>query len=354
MAIWTDETADNAATYATIQEAIDAAIANSGGIIYIGPGTYTLSAGLSIVGSNITIYGSGDSTIITLANGVDDSVITYGDGVTAGLSGFKLYNVKIDGNASNQAGTSHGVRLRCDNGTGQEAVLYGVTITDTLNSGVSVDTCTYTRITDCTISSAGNHGIYLESVSRCNLTGNTIYDCTQSGVQIYGSSDNGITNNTIFNCNHGLDFQNTAQINTATGNVIRNSQTYGIYINGGDSNTIVGNDIKLSNQGGIKIRQATHNVVNGNTLYRNTEAANDTYDEILLEQVGVTYCTYNKIVGNNILASGANKARYGIYDSGNANNDFNVFIGNTSVAAVTAQYSIYSGLNNEYGHNIGT
>jgi hypothetical protein len=96
----------------SVQAAIDAANAAGGGAVYFPPGTY-LCTRLTVY-SKVELIGAGkDSTTIKLKNGTNNNLIyglnsdaLWGTDTKAGIDGFTLQNLTLDGNrANNTAGS---------------------------------------------------------------------------------------------------------------------------------------------------------------------------------------------------------------------------------------------------------
>ena len=105
-----DPTGVNDSTTA-INNAIAAAAAASGAIVYFPPGTYKTSASLVITGDEITLMGTGWNSIIQPASGAQFDVISTPIPGTAGSSGFVrnyigVRDLMID--CSNMTGTTAG------------------------------------------------------------------------------------------------------------------------------------------------------------------------------------------------------------------------------------------------------
>lgn len=84
----------------TINQAVQAAQSEGGGLIEIGPGELALSAPIAITGSNVAIQGAGIATQLFVVNNanIQAAVTLTGTGVT----GCQVRNLMINGNQSNQ------------------------------------------------------------------------------------------------------------------------------------------------------------------------------------------------------------------------------------------------------------
>jgi parallel beta-helix repeat protein len=98
---------------AAIQSAIDAAYTAGGGIIYLPAGTY-LTSTLTLK-HRTKLNGDGPkATRLKLKNGANADVIknyVSSNGVEGNAEFVAVRNLSIDGNKSNQTGTSHGIRF---------------------------------------------------------------------------------------------------------------------------------------------------------------------------------------------------------------------------------------------------
>lgn len=106
---------------ATIQAAIDAANAAGGGAVRLRAGRYIVN-GL-LIRTGVRLSGAGEAvTTIQLANGANTDLITVpnfatltGTNGSGGESGWAIADVTLDGNGSNQAGTSWTLRVYASN-----------------------------------------------------------------------------------------------------------------------------------------------------------------------------------------------------------------------------------------------
>ena len=87
-----------------IQEAIDLLARAGGGTVYIRAAQYTLSQGLHIGSSNITVKGD-QGTLIALDDHVNQPVILVGSEAetpTVGIENIRIENLELDGNTDSQ------------------------------------------------------------------------------------------------------------------------------------------------------------------------------------------------------------------------------------------------------------
>lgn len=266
--------ADGTGNFTDLQDGIDALPAG-GGAVYMKEGAYNINAQIVINKSNVSIFGSGRSTILRGANGI---VLFYTDTKNY-LSIRDLYFTNIGGQAPDE-----GIRLEnsigsfiescwIDNMTGLGIGLVGTT------TGTTIRNC-HIQVTGAAIGLKGNDGViescYLDGgqygifadwgADRYRFIGNIIINSTIRGVWGAGFNDCSFTANYIGeSTNDGVLLQNSNR-NTFTGNNIVNNGGDGIEIVAGcDRNLIVANTIY--NNAGLAINDngtntlADHNIV---------------------------------------------------------------------------------------------
>lgn len=252
--------------YTTIQDAIDDLPAG-GGTVIIPEGTYTISSGISRDISNVTIKGSGRSTIINTTSAI--TVLTAGDFWT-------IEDLYIKGN---NTGTQDGIRVDGKSGvTIQGCIIedmgrygiYGVgsastTINKIINNQI-ID-CDYNVIVSNpstrwlirgNISRDSNYdGIYYRGHNAV-ISDNHCFDNGRQGIALegrvtattYSCDYNIITNNICDNNAHsGLHIENDCNYNTIIGNISINNTLYGMNVatstceyNNIINNTLLNND----------------------------------------------------------------------------------------------------------------
>ncbi|GAF76759.1 unnamed protein product, partial [marine sediment metagenome] len=97
-----------------IQSVLDR-LGNTGGKVVLRPGTYFLSTSILIRHSNVVLEGSGKSTVLFLADGVNTDILVV-DAIGAGknLSGITIRNLRLDGNRDHNPIAGHGITLNGD------------------------------------------------------------------------------------------------------------------------------------------------------------------------------------------------------------------------------------------------
>jgi parallel beta-helix repeat protein len=338
------------------QNEINAAInslPDNGGSVYLAEGTYILSDNIVISKSNVAIVGAGASTVLKIKDNKNaDMSVIY----AWGKVNLLIQNLHINGNRANQTtGYMNGIYF--DSVENSKIVdcwvenlrsHYGILLVHSSNNKVTGNTCTgigysdiylgwsnYNTVTGNTCMGNSNNGIELYSSSNNTVTGNTCQNNWVGIYLLYYSDNNTVTGNTCTGGAYGI-FISLSNNNTVTGNTYqRNSD--GILLSGSSNNTVTGNTCTGNGSNGIRLYlSSNNNTISGNTVVGNSQASNNTYDGIHIEND----CDYNNIQGNTVRSgTGANQQRYGIriddsYCDGNLviNNDLNQ-------AGVTADYS---------------
>ncbi len=274
----------------------------------------------------------------------------------------------ISGNTcqENTGGSEDGIRLHESNnntiiGNTCQGNGYGIRLRDSnSNNTVTGNTCigntdgiqlygsSDNTITGNTCQGNGAVGINLTASSDNNtVTGNTCNGNSSHGIPITDSDNNTISGNTFQGNYNGIylttgSISNTISGNTCPGNTRRGIHLYnscdnnlisenscqdngwdGIYLKNCDGNTITGNICQGNGLHGIGIEDCNNGAIIGNTCTENSQDADNTYDDIYLEE-----SDYNDIQSNTCRAGAqANKPRYGINIS-DAASDENLVIDN--------------------------
>ncbi|MDD3007059.1 MAG: right-handed parallel beta-helix repeat-containing protein [Candidatus Pacebacteria bacterium] len=306
-------------TYAQNSTGIQAAIddlPSTGGKIILPEGTYPINNAMTFSKSNITLEGSGKSTIIRLIDGYDADINLLTD---TGHSGIIISNLAIDGNYANQSsGSVHVIVLS--------------------------STTTNARVENCWISGATSSRSGIESyASSTVIEGCTFFNnySNSTGLHIAGGQDNVISNNIFTGPSYLIYVQNSNNItisgnsfysgdirfwnstnNTITGNKFRSSYLY--FRSSSNNSTITGNFINTSGSYGIWMEASSYNSISANAIDGATVAG------IYLSSAS----SYNNINGNNIQTTGT----YGVQEAA-ATEDYNVVNGNTIVGSTISPVS---------------
>lgn len=179
-----DYICDSVADDVQIQAAIDS-VATSGGKVLFSRGTFTLAAKLQITTSHMTLEGQGNSTLLTLANNVNDNVLNI---TGAGVIEYKVRMLRIDGNKANQTNCD-GIYVSTSWGSGTndtQGVFEDLQILNCKNNGFEVGASSDTRVLQFNrvrIRKCDGNGWYLPPPS---CTDCTFYDCIAETIALNG------------------------------------------------------------------------------------------------------------------------------------------------------------------------
>lgn len=286
-----------------INNAITALGATGGAVVFV-EGTYEITSSVNLA-SNVALMGQGAGTVLTLSDNHNANLdIIHGNIIDHAL----VANLAIDGNRATQTNRINGIHF--DGVTHSKIVncwlenMYYWAIylnpSDNYNTIVG-NTC------------RGNRGIsvYLSGLNNYNTIANNIFQGNELGSITLsdGSSYNTITGNIIQGTDGcGINTEDLAHHNIITGNTCQGNGGITICISESSYNTVTGNTVQGGGHEGIHV-QGYHNTIWGNTIEGNSQAANNTYDGIFIDNNS----DYNNIQGNTIRrGTGDNKQRYGI------------------------------------------
>ena len=273
---------DGTGDFTDIQSAIDALPAG-GGVVYIKEGIYNLTSGLTVTSNNISLIGSGRSTIIEASGiGMGATALSF---TTANYCIVDMIYFDIE-----------------------EDSVTAISATDINN--LIVSNCYFYRM---------NYGLYLNNCTACSIYSNYLSTGTLHGILALGtSSGNSFQNNYITLCADGLRSDGSG--NVIIGNTCYNNTSVGIDIRSSPETTVEGNVCK-SNLYGIAIFGCNYCSVVGNIC-------NENGDDGIWFETGADYCT---VSANQCISNGSR----GINIIATCDN--NTFTGNVAVLNTTAQ-----------------
>lgn len=336
-----DYVADGTADQSEINTALTAASSSGSrktGKVYLFAGTYTINASVTVP-NNVTIAGSGNSTVITIPNSLNSTIYGVTNTTTDGTgTGITVRDLRLEGNESNQSsGTMNGIYI---NGVASSGgVVKGATVTNvTANawrtaafyvnstgnshftnntaSGKSSYGIAAIATSDSTFSgngidlgsNTGTRGIYLSGGGDNTFTGNTIKNTVAYGMYVATTSGNTISGNTLLgdgtNSIEGL-YLSTAVHNSIIGNTIKSYSANIELLSTSDYNTISGNTVSSGTSGGVYLDTSDYNIVSNNNFYDNGGSGNN--DAIVLFAAD-----RNTITDNSIYDSSATTTNYAI------------------------------------------
>lgn len=170
----------NAAEYATLQAAIDAAVASGGGCVLIPPYTTIVADGVNLGGSDISIIGCGASSVIQLTSASTSGFLIQ---TATGLNNLAIMNLTLDGQSTGTA--QKGIRARQVNGFHMSRVWVKDFTGDAVeltNDGTNGNACMDVRLTDLNFSGG----------SAKHITGNDVNGLQMSQVVSRSCADDAI------------------------------------------------------------------------------------------------------------------------------------------------------------------
>lgn len=196
--------------------------------------------------TGITLRGEGPSTVVRLADGVDDSAI-----IGQGMTDILLADFVLDCGAQSAGNGLH--FWGCERVT-----LRNVGIRNCFGSPILFEQgCRDIRIEKCWSQGGGGHGINLDESEGLVVEGCTVRDSELSGINVSDCEDVTLTANKLLrreqseNGFAGLRFSNGARWITALGNIVR-GHGRGIFVTTGASHvTLLGNQVRESWYQGI-------------------------------------------------------------------------------------------------------
>lgn len=235
---------DGTGDFTDIQKAINA-LPSTGGVVYIKEGTYTISSSITFPHDNISLFGSGKSTIIYLANNSDCTMINIQH------TNSTIKDVSLDGNKTNQSSNTAGISINAN---------YGI-------------------VENCFLNNIGGRGINLYG-DNAKITNNLITNSGYGGLHIT-TNNSVILGNTSKNNQYGLYMWSTTGYNAITniiiGNLFTNNSVHGILLyvitsgSNVDENVIAGNICNSNSSYGIYITsKCTKNIILNNIILNNT------------------------------------------------------------------------------------
>lgn len=256
--------ADGSGDYTDIQSAIDA-LPTTGGQIFVKAGTYTLTAFILLNKNNVSIIGTGRTTIIT-----SNSALSYL--LEIDNSNYLIKGIYFDGNSKT---VSEGIITASATGIIEDCFF---TAFDTNGIDLSVDSVR-TIVRGNEIFSNGGIGIYaVFGLKDSLITNNFIYSNESFGLKIASStntSNNRITNNLVYsNGSHGIEIK--GNYNVVSNNNIYSNSGDGIKLKSNADYCVITDNTCSSNTGyGINVASSTcnSNVLVNNTLLLNTSGA---------------------------------------------------------------------------------
>ena len=275
-----DYRCDGAADQVEINNAIDA-LGVTGGVIHLLEGTFNITGDINIDQANISIVGSGASTIISgnnaiVANSLRPTLINFSISNTVGTALAVSFSGVSSGTISNlwisKGAGGDGIKLESNssNCIVSDCKIIG---NGSGGAGFALDNCN-------TVSLLGNlvsrfyFGIWTgNSPTNITITGNTFLANAAESLNLAGCTEWSITNNIIKGAaSHGIYLSATCSDISIVGNsIIDNGNAggeNGIDLDGADRCSITGNTFSGNYENSVMLNGgAQYNSVTGNTMY---------------------------------------------------------------------------------------
>lgn len=333
-----------------------AAVASTGGTVFVKRGTYTLSAPL-VVPANTTLRGEGAKTIITIPNAANHNLIEV---LSADVTIQDLY---VACNGDNQTyAQGNGVviygenakRVSVTNVTVHNSAAYGiVTFPSASGSFLGPDNVV---ISGCKVFGARQEGIEIGGATNVAVTGNVVRDCLNNGIYVWHNSGAkcesvAVTGNTVIGLvgvYAGIAVGESAVVKniTVSGNTVNgNGAGVGLKANLANSVVFSGNSVHNVSSVGINISASVDVSVSGNSvrsagshgIYMGTSTgtiSSNSLKTISQNGISIDTCTGGvTIEGNSISAYGSSASNSGINVSVNSTD---IVISGNVVTSATA------------------
>lgn len=324
------------ATGSNDQTILNQAIASvgkaGGGTVLLRPGTYFIHDNVVITYNNVTLTGSGWSTVLKIANKktLEDAGLlrsayhtTAENIATTHFSNQHFLHMSLDGNVGGGTGSkdSYG-----NFGTYQDSSFEDLRIHDFhkygfdphQNQDALVNTYRLT-IKDSLVDHNGMDGMTTDGCSDSIFSNNVLDANARHGINIVTGSTNNVYLNNLASNNGsngitiqpGGDSSPVSNNNTLNGNTIKGNSGSGIYVYRAQGTQVINNTVKENGKYGIQVRFSSSNLVDNNIVTDNAKNISDTYDGIAV-QSDRTLNEYsnNNIINNNFIQKNTGSGIY--------------------------------------------
>lgn len=296
--------------------------AGAGATVYIPSGTYALTPGvLSNIPTGTKVLGAGiGKSIVECISGFNGNnnliqIVSVTDVEISGLT--------IDGNKANNTNFQYGLYIS----TSSNCSAHNLQVQNWNGDGVQLYNCTTCMVHDVFSTENVYHGFEVEQCVRCTVSSCRGYNNTVHGIiltpgevgstgsqgnHVIGCSfDNNATFGICVNWDNASTGAHLSEGNIFVGNSVVANGNYGITLYGESLSTFTENYIYDNGFYGLYGYQSAQNIIKNNYFHNNSQAANNTYDEIYFEGSQDGYASsFNQIISNIIIINGTNQARY--------------------------------------------
>lgn len=250
---------------------------SSGGVVYLAAGSYYLDGNI-VLPSNVTLLGSGDSTILTINNqlGPGVTLITNSDH-TNGNTGIKIRDLKLDGNYSNngsastgygiemvKVGTSSAPGLSVSNSTFDDFRSSNIYLSDSENS--SINNSSFSNGSGRAIDIANSQNIQIASNNFENVLVSTYLSVTSKST----FTNNQVAASSLQSLNIGvMHITDYSTYNKITNNSFIDNSGTAVFVSDSHHNLIADNSFVDNGGNSTLAALRVNNQAAGNTLSDN-------------------------------------------------------------------------------------
>jgi len=358
---------------ANINAAISALPA-TGGVVQLQAGTYVVAAPndpslgvvtMSVNNGTLAGMGIGATTIQLAPNSPDTTgIIRTADNVP--ISHVTFRDFTIDGNRANQSATARIIGFFC--GTSPDttptatdiALLHMESMNNTWYGFDPHQNTTRIFFIGCVSHDNGTDGFTLDGNYEGAVIGCVAYNNTRHGYNIVTGSNHMrlIGDEAYGNGGAGAFMQQGAKNDLIEGCIFHDNALDGIIAEGvpnlpphidltsGTNNAVVGNLIESSGKNGIHVIAESGAAFVANVIVNSGQRQSGAYSQICMDEEpggdgGTVYSTQNVVYANSMTVTNddAGAPEYGIYEI-SANEDGNMYVGNQSFGASSAQWHL--------------
>lgn len=270
-----------------IQEAIDA-LPSMGGKIAFSEGTFFVSAQVNIP-DNVMLQGVGPGTVFVFSADLTGSYMFSVDGTGTAKTDIVIRDFKVDCTDQDHDGAI--IIDTCTRSLIENIELVGNGTDKTITTHILVQNSTDCWIRDCTSTDSGQRSFRMITNTRAEITG-----CVSTGAVLHAFSLSSLDESII------------------QGNRADSSGSQGIGLFTCTNTVASGNLCRLNDFHGIVAQDCDECLILGNISHSNSQATDDTYDNIVLT-IGNTECG---VISNHVRMGGqANQPSYGVNVDGN-------------------------------------
>lgn len=348
------------------------ALPAGGGVVYLLDGIYNIAdtqdTQITIAKSNVSLIGSGKSTVLTRKSSHTEErgLIVLGNVGGTAYSGIYISQIAINGNKASYNSRDNNSGIYLFGGLTQIQIKNNWIYNNSTGGINNRNASTEIIIEGNDVRGNANIGIYSAGGEYLTISNNNVYSngSPGSGISLNGSEHSLISGNNITNGNEGIYV--AGAYNTITGNVIAHNSADGIRVTN-VWNTVTGNIITTNGYNGIKLTSSS-NVVSSNKIHdsggsgsysgihlegdanSNTISSNDITDTDgsgYAINISASTCDTNYLVGNRYSGTGAtniNDAGTGtIYGAQLANSGADLLLtpsGNVGIGTTVPGYKL--------------